>query len=143
MCPAAQGTAPRGTMATPQGTLRETFVGRCDSFAQLDRWFAEAAGGEPRLVVVRGEAGIGKTRLARRWLAGPAVRDARLLLGAAHEDVLTPFLPLAAALDGLPGLGDVFTWTPRPGDGDRAELSLFLAVTRALMAAASRRPTVL
>ena len=94
-------------------------------------------------MVVRGEAGIGKTRLARRWLAGDPVRDARLLVGAAHEDVLTPFLPLAAALDGLPGLGDVFTWAPRAADGDRSELSLFLAVTRALMAAASRRPTVL
>ena len=74
---------------------------------------------------------------------GRPVRDARLLVGAAHEDVLTPFLPLAAALDGLPGLGDVFTWAPRAADGDRSELSLFLAVTRVLMAAASRRPTVL
>jgi class 3 adenylate cyclase len=130
-------------MATPPWALHESFVGRAESLALLDTWFAEAADGQPRLVVVRGEPGIGKTRLARRWLTGPAVRDARLLIGAAHEDVLTPFLPLAAALDGLPGLGDVFTWRPRAGDGDRAELSLFLAVTRALMAAASRRPTVL
>jgi class 3 adenylate cyclase len=129
-------------MVTPWA-LRESFVGRGDSFALLDHWFAEAADGHPRLVIVRGEAGIGKTRLARRWLTGPAVRDARLLVGAAHEDVLTPFLPLAAALDGLPGVGDVFTWTPRVEDGDRTELSLFLAVTRALMAAVSRRPTVL
>src|SRR6476659_6272548 len=129
-------------MATP-GSPGESFVGRADSFVLLDRWYGEAADGSPRLVGVRGEAGIGKTRLAHRWLAGSALRDARLLVGAAHEDVLMPFLPLAAALDGLPGLGDVFTWTPRVDDGDRAELSLFLAVTRALMAAASRRPTVL
>ena len=130
-------------MVTPSEPPGESFVGRGESFALLDRWFGEAAAGQPRLVVVRGEAGVGKTRLARRWLASPMVRDARLLVGAAHEDVLTPFLPMAAALDGLPGLGDVFMWTPRAEDGDRAELSLFLAVTRALMAAASRRPTVL
>ncbi len=130
-------------MATRPEPRGESFVGRGDSFVLLDRWFDQAVDGEPRLVIVRGEAGIGKTRLARRWLAREPVRDARLLLGAAHEDVLTPFLPLAAALDALPGLGDVFTWRPRTGDGDRAELSLFLTVTRALMAAAARRPTVL
>jgi class 3 adenylate cyclase/tetratricopeptide (TPR) repeat protein len=130
-------------MATPPESHSEAFVGRGDSFALLDRWFDEASSGQSRLVVVRGEAGVGKTRLARRWLASEPARNARLLLGAAHEDVLTPFLPLAAALDGLPGLGDVFTWTPRAEHGDRAELSLFLAVTRALMAAAARRPTVL
>ncbi len=118
-------------------------VGRDRPLLLLDRWAADAANGRPRLVIVSGEAGIGKTRLVRVWAAGAAAAGTRLLMGAAREDVMTPLLPLATALDRLPGVGDLFTWTPRDEDGDRAELSLYLAVTRAVMAAASRRPTAL
>ena len=39
------------------------FVGRAQELGLLERWFEEATAGHPRVVLVEGEAGIGKTRL--------------------------------------------------------------------------------
>ncbi|KAF2415655.1 AAA family ATPase [Microbacterium sp. B35-30] len=44
-------------------------VGRHNELAALLEAFDEAAGGRPRTVVVRGEAGVGKTRLVQEFLA--------------------------------------------------------------------------
>jgi DNA-binding CsgD family transcriptional regulator len=48
----------------------EVFVGRAAEVAELDRQLALAEGGQGRVVVVAGAAGIGKTALIRRCLAG-------------------------------------------------------------------------
>ncbi|MGH9207836.1 MAG: ATP-binding protein, partial [Acidimicrobiales bacterium] len=48
----------------------ERFVGRARELAWLGERATEARSGTPRLVVVEGEAGIGKTSLLRRFLSG-------------------------------------------------------------------------
>lgn len=73
-------TRPRGL-----GGLAPVFVGRDGELAQLQRAYRRVvAGGEPLLVGVVGEAGVGKTRLVRefwRWLGGqperPLLRSGR------------------------------------------------------------------
>jgi class 3 adenylate cyclase len=54
---------PRGVLG-----LRRAFVGRDDEMATLKRSYDEVAdGGEPRLVTILGDAGVGKTRLVREF----------------------------------------------------------------------------
>jgi DNA-binding CsgD family transcriptional regulator/tetratricopeptide (TPR) repeat protein len=77
-------------------------VGRDDALASLLGAIVEATAGAPRLVIVRGEAGIGKTRLlaeaASRMPAGTLLLTGECLdIGAAG----LPYLPLAEALRGL------------------------------------------
>ncbi|MBS45437.1 MAG: hypothetical protein CMH83_20155 [Nocardioides sp.] len=56
-------------------SVPEALVEREEQLAALTRWAADAAAGSGRVVVVRGEAGIGKTSLVDRLVAG-AVEDA-------------------------------------------------------------------
>jgi hypothetical protein len=48
---------------------RMPFVGRREEMAALEDEFARAAGGEFRVVLLSGEAGVGKSRLSRELLA--------------------------------------------------------------------------
>ena len=48
-------------------------VGRDAPLATIERWRDEAAAGDGRLVLITGEAGIGKTTLAEHALAAAAV----------------------------------------------------------------------
>ena len=74
---------------------RAPFVGREALLGELDERWA-AAGGGGRLVVVTGEPGIGKTRLAARFAA--ACTDAAVLYGRADEESVSPFQPFVEAL---------------------------------------------
>ena len=61
---------------------------------QLDELLGQASGGRGRLVLVRGEAGIGKTALVESFVAG---RGGRVWWGAC--DPVTPPRPLAPIID--------------------------------------------
>jgi DNA-binding SARP family transcriptional activator len=60
-------------------------VGRDEAFAKLMELFARACRGELQAVVVQGEPGIGKSRLAREFVAWLMARGADLLQGRAFE----------------------------------------------------------
>jgi DNA-binding NarL/FixJ family response regulator len=129
-------------------------IGREREQAQLQAWVAEALGGRGSLVLLAGEAGVGKTSLARRALAGsglpvlegvgvqggtsafgPVVEVLRAHLRAAGAGPLVEG-PLSAHLALLvPELG------PPAPEGDRA--TLFEAIRLALAAIAARRPAAL
>lgn len=77
------------SLMRPRGIsgLQPVFVGRDRELADLQRAYDRVvAGGQPRLVTVVGDAGVGKTRLVRefwRWLGGqpgrPLLRSGRCL----------------------------------------------------------------
>jgi DNA-binding CsgD family transcriptional regulator/tetratricopeptide (TPR) repeat protein len=87
----------------PAPSLSPAFVGRDADVEALAAAFAASAGGAPRFVVVRGEAGIGKTRLVREATEGAAEAGAIVLVGECLDigSAGLPYLPLASALRGL------------------------------------------
>jgi len=77
------------------------FIGRASELDQLDRAVSRAASGTPSIILVGGEAGIGKSRLVAEAIAAKAARDAIVLSGACVDlggDDGLPFAPIAEAL---------------------------------------------
>jgi predicted ATPase len=84
---------------TPAAFLERLFAGRAAEQRVLAEAFARAAAGQPQVALLRGEAGIGKTRLAVEFLARAGAQGAEVLLGGAFESGShLPFQPLAQAL---------------------------------------------
>ncbi len=78
-------------------------VGRDPELAEIERARRAAAEGRPQIVIVRGEAGIGKSRLIEEALARARAHGDAVLHGACldlDEDGL-PYLPVIAAMRGL------------------------------------------
>jgi len=69
--------------------LAEPFVGRGAELAALGRLAGRAADGHGQVVLVTGPAGMGKTALVRRGLAGGPLARAILASGDADERSLT------------------------------------------------------
>jgi class 3 adenylate cyclase len=88
------------------------FAGRDDVFEQLvDAWKRCATGGF-EVVLLAGEPGIGKTRLAQELATRVHGGDGTVLGGRSDEDVAVPFQAFGAALD----------WSVRQVDaGDRID----------------------
>jgi DNA-binding CsgD family transcriptional regulator len=75
------------------------FVGRDDALKQLDAALARATAGEGSVVLVYGEAGIGKTRLCEQAGQAHRSRGGLVLVGrAAQEETGIIFAPIADAL---------------------------------------------
>jgi class 3 adenylate cyclase/DNA-binding CsgD family transcriptional regulator len=140
------------------------FVGRAAELARLHRVLDSVASGRGAAVLIRGEAGIGKTRLATEALDHARSRGWRILTGRSSplgtglglEPILEAFGGLLRALDqrdrqtltaDLPHLGRLFEGLglpPPPPVGDPAleRTLLFEAVTRLLERLARQAPTV-
>jgi ATP/maltotriose-dependent transcriptional regulator MalT len=75
-------------------------VGRAEELAQLAVALSDAAGGQPRTVLLGGEAGIGKTRLLAEFTAHAREQGARVLSGACLQvgKGTLPFSPVSQAL---------------------------------------------
>ncbi|MFZ3078578.1 MAG: AAA family ATPase [Bellilinea sp.] len=79
--------------------LGSLFAGRKSETQTLVNCYELAAAGQPQLVILRGEAGIGKTRLAKRFLAWANAQGAELLHGGAFESRSHfPYQPLVDAI---------------------------------------------
>ena len=57
------------------GPEEDVFVGRAAELARLADVVARVRGGQPWLVTIEGESGVGKTTLARRGLAAGSGRS--------------------------------------------------------------------
>ena len=132
---------PAAPMAPPRALERAhatEFVGRR---AELERLRASWAGvqmhRDRRLVLLAGEPGVGKTRLALQFAAAALADDATVLIGRCSEEPLAPFEPFAEALRQA-GAADALQ--PRAGDEAGARHRLFDAVDAAL---AERAPLLL
>jgi class 3 adenylate cyclase len=76
-----------------------TFVGREREMEQLKERLADAFSGLGSVVMVVGDAGIGKTRLLQEFATYARLRGAQVLWGAAYEgEAKLPYGPLAEAL---------------------------------------------
>ena len=134
--------------------MNDQLIGRERERALLQACVAEALAGRGSLVLLAGEAGVGKTTLARRVLAGSGLE---VLEGFGVQGGASAFGPIVEVLRSrlrsegggrliegplaahlallLPELG------PAAPEGDRA--TLFEAVRLALAAIAARHPAAL
>jgi transcriptional regulator with AAA-type ATPase domain len=78
------------TSRTPESLVEGVFVGRQAEMEVLQAALEDALAGRGRLVMLVGEAGIGKTRTAREFLAHAGKRGAFGLWGRCHESPGAP-----------------------------------------------------
>ncbi len=161
---AASVPLPRAlTVARP-----EAFVGRDAYLRRLDGIFAQTVAGGCRLVVLGGEPGIGKTRLATEFARRVHARSATVLFGRCDEAALLALQPFVEALRHfvdacrpreiggssvllaelrrlLPEVAERLPDLPEPlaGDPEGARARLFEAVSGLLCDEAQRAPLVL
>ena len=87
------------------GSLRPTstspFVGRAGELEALRTLMPRAEGEGRRVALLAGEAGAGKSRLAREFAGQAASEGALVLYGACDAVVRTPYRPFVEALDRL------------------------------------------
>jgi len=143
------------------------FIGRAAELGRLEVALDRAEQGQPQLVLVAGDAGVGKTRLLVELADRARQRGAQVLVGGCLEvgDVGLPYVPVITALrsairdderdqllgsaaKGLPGLGRLL---PEFADeaatialgGEFDQLQLFDAIRTVLVRLSERAPVVL
>jgi|GEM_PF-363782 len=146
-----------------------SFAGRAPELAKLEPLLARANHGGRQVILLGGEPGIGKSRLARELAVAAHARGATVLQGRCDEDLRMPYQPFVEALSHLvdhaaaavlerhvdehggelcrlvPALGRRLPEAPAPrsADGDTERYLLFSAVVGLLNAEQSQRPVVL
>ncbi|MFN2539023.1 MAG: AAA family ATPase [Mycobacteriales bacterium] len=150
-------TAAAGTMPDVAATFstddRPPLVGRDDELQRLLDAVTASREGRPAVVLLGGDAGVGKTRLLAQVVA-EAPAESTVLRGGCVDlgDVGLPYLPfveafadlarqLPAAVD-VPGLGPLLPGAAAQG-GELVRLQLFEAVVAALRAAGEVAPVLL
>jgi DNA-binding SARP family transcriptional activator/tetratricopeptide (TPR) repeat protein len=88
----------------PTLLLESRLVGRVQEFQRLVAAFHASASGLARVVVLQGEPGIGKTRLAQEFLAWAGLRSARTLSARAFEGGGLAYQSIADSLRRVPAL---------------------------------------
>jgi predicted ATPase len=74
------------------------FVGRREELAGLESCLQGAVAGHPRIVLIPGEAGIGKTRLLHEVRSIALRRGLQVCYGRCYEDLALPYLPFVEIL---------------------------------------------
>ena len=166
--PPRKQTTVSSTALSPAMLLDGPLLGRTAELSTLIRVYHSAQRGQTQVVLLEGEVGIGKTRLASEFLAWAGIEGADVLQGQAFEtggqlpyrpviealrprierenapDDLLSDLWLAELARLLPELYDRYPDLPAPsGDKSVARNRLFEAVARLGQALAARTPLVL
>ena len=95
---AADSQAPFPLPSAVAAGAGDGFVGRAAHLAALDEVYAEASGGSGRFVLLGGEPGVGKTRLATQFASGTHDDGAIVLYGRCDEGALLMQQPFVEAL---------------------------------------------
>ncbi|WP_156746587.1 BTAD domain-containing putative transcriptional regulator, partial [Mycobacterium sp. E1715] len=146
---------------------RGPFVGRGHELERLASGWQTALAGGTNAMLIAGEPGVGKTRLAGEWSRQAHDQGALVIYGRCDEDLGAPYQPFAEALRSLvpclgasglrglrgvealltliPGLTDVLPdlAAPTRADPDTERYALFDAVVALLAMASARAPVVL
>ncbi len=80
------------------GIARGRFVGREPELALCKAAWLEAAAGTRRVVILEGEAGVGKTRLAQELATHVAVLGGTVLPGECYAEGAAPYAPIGEAI---------------------------------------------
>src|SRR4051812_9968967 len=167
------GWAPTTEQRIPLPPAIETagageLVGRGGALGELERHWADARGGSPRVVALAGDPGIGKTRLAAELCRRAHSDGAAVLAGRCYEETLVPYQPFVEALRHyvagcppaeltvqlasrrrelaalVPDLADGGEPAPRASaDAEQERFRLFEAVASLILEAAAARPLIL
>jgi tetratricopeptide (TPR) repeat protein len=143
------------------------FVGRVRELERLSSAWQTALVGATNAVLIAGEPGVGKTRLAGEWSRQAYDEGALVIYGRCDEDLGAPYQPFAEALRSLvpclgtgrlrglrgveallalvPGLTDLLPdlAAPTRADPDTERYALFDAVVALLAVASASAPVVL
>ncbi|OBG40167.1 BTAD domain-containing putative transcriptional regulator [Mycobacterium sp. E3198] len=143
------------------------FVGRGREFERLYSAWQTTLAGATNAVLIAGEPGVGKTRLAGEWSRQAYDQGALVIYGRCDEDLGAPYQPFAEALRSLlpcvgadrlhglrgveallplvPGLTDLLPdlAAPTRADPDTERYALFDAVVTVLGVASTSAPVVL
>ena len=87
---------PPPVLARSAGLVR--LVGRDNELGQITQVWARAIEGQRQLLLIAGEPGIGKTRLASTFAQDMADQTATVLVGRCDEEALVPYQPFVEAL---------------------------------------------
>jgi tetratricopeptide (TPR) repeat protein len=88
-----------GDIILLQQIVQGRLVGREVELDSLRRHWREAQQGHAQLVLISGEPGVGKTRLAKELIAYGRLHGGRILQGGCYEyEAMVPYLPFAEAL---------------------------------------------
>jgi tetratricopeptide (TPR) repeat protein len=93
--PLPVSSVPLPALPTEVGRI---FVGREEELGRLKRSWKEAADGALRVVLLAGEPGVGKTRLAAELAGAVHTAGATVLAGRCDEDMGVPYQPFVEAL---------------------------------------------
>jgi len=143
------------------------FVGRRHELERLSSAWQTALAGGTNAMLIAGEPGVGKTRLAGEWSRQAYDQGALVIYGRCDEDLGAPYQPFAEALRSLvpclgagglrglrgvealltlvPGLADLLPdlAAPTRADPDTERYALFDAVVALLATASASAPVVL
>ena len=143
------------------------FLGRVSYVDWFSQHLEDAMSGHPRVLLLQGEAGLGKTRLLKEMRAGAESQGVRVYSGRFFEHLTVPYLPFVEALrtdlkQTLDPVKDTINTEVElmrqlfpspaalrsvPSDSTTAQaeqerIQLFLAVSRAFLNMAQREATV-
>ncbi|TME08259.1 MAG: hypothetical protein E6I80_10490 [Chloroflexi bacterium] len=164
-----QSQPPHTSLGQPPANLLDgPFLGRSAEFGTLIKCYRHMHAGQPHLVLLQGETGIGKTRLATEFIGWAQAQGAEVLVGRALQtgrqlpyqpliDVLRCRLEQGHSPDNLfsdvwlaelsrllPELSDRYPDLPIPAtDEALGHNRLFEAMVRLVQLWAARRPLVL
>lgn len=96
---AVEMTRAQDELAPLAQLVRGKMVGRGNEFAQLQQQWSLAQQGRAHLILLSGEPGVGKTRLANELIEYAQNSGAPILRGGCYEyEATTPYLPFVEAL---------------------------------------------
>jgi DNA-binding SARP family transcriptional activator/tetratricopeptide (TPR) repeat protein len=138
-----------GPDALFEAARRAPIVGRGEELDRLDRLCREVREGGRHVVVISGEAGIGKTRLVAELADRASADGAVILVGRCDPLAVAPYQPVAAALSGTLAaapeairarLASLLSAVPAPTADEPGELlavfDTFVGLLRGIAAAA-------